>query len=211
MEEWKEKEKAREEKLKANPQGFHLEGRGYTCFICGNSTHEDGDNWYDQYGIKCLICQKAIDNGEIPANLAKDKESWYSEYDLESAFNLKGPTLRKWIKDGIIKCRTVSHYGKGVHERLFLIEDNKDFLPPKGLVKSQSVSTKKNGETWHHMEPWYRFVDPFEHLKGYKILNHLRAVPPEEMAAREAEEKKKQEERQARLEQRRLNRSKNKK
>jgi hypothetical protein len=195
-EEWKEKEKARDEKLKANPKGFHLEGAGYTCFICGGSTPE-GDNWYDEYGIKCLVCQKAIDDGEIPASLAKDKDSWYSTYDLESRFNIKAPTLRKWIRDGLIKARTVSQYGKGVHVELFLVEDNKDFLPPKKLTESQGVTEEKDGKTWHTTEKWYRFVDPVEHLKGYKIMEHLRVIPPEEMKAREEAEKKKRKEKQA--------------
>jgi Zn ribbon nucleic-acid-binding protein len=200
-EEWKEKEKARDEKLKANPKGFHLEGAGYSCFICGGGTPE-GDNWYDEYGIKCLVCQKAIDDGEIPASLAKDKDSWYSTYDLESRFNIKHFTLRKWIKEGIIKARTVSRYGEGVHVQVFLLEDNKDFLPPKDMLKSHSVKEVKDGKTWTHMEPWYRFVDPFEHLKGYGIIKHMRVVPPEEVAAREAEEKRKWEERRARRKER---------
>ncbi|GEM_PF-489136 len=197
MEEWKEKEKAREEKLKANPKGFHLEGAGYTCFICGDHTPE-GDNWYDEYGIKCLVCQKAIDAGEIPASLAKDKESWYSTYDLESRFNIKSPTLRKWVRDGIIKARTITRYGQGIHVQVFLVEDNKDFLPPKKLTESRGVSEVKDGQTWHRSEEWYKFVNPKEHLKGYKIMDHLRVVPAEEMAAREEAEKKKREEKLAR-------------
>lgn len=173
MEEWKEEEKEREEKLKANPKGFHLEGVGYTCFICGGSTSE-GDNWYDEYGIKCLICQKAIDEGEISATLAKDKDSWYTKYDIETSFNVKSPTLRSWIKKGIIKSRTVSHYGKGVHYEFFLIEDNKDFLPPKHLVESHSVKERRDGKDFYTTQPWYHFVDPQEHLKGYKILDYLK-------------------------------------
>ncbi|MDP3244389.1 MAG: hypothetical protein Q8M83_01880 [bacterium] len=173
VDEWKEKDKAREEKLKVNPKGFHLDGVGYRCAICHDSTKE-GDNWYDEFGIKCLVCQKAIDEGEIPASLAKDEDSWYSKFDLDHYFNLKGPTLRKWIKEGIIKPRTVSHYGKGVHFEFFLLEDNKELLPPKKLVESRSVKTRKNGEDWFTTEKWYRFVDPYEHLKGYKILDHLK-------------------------------------
>lgn len=179
VDEWKEKDKAREEKLKANPKGFHLDGVGYRCAICHDSTKE-GDNWYDEFGIKCLVCQKAIDEGEIPASLAKDEDVWYSKFDLDHYFNLKGPTLRKWIKEGIIKPRTVSHYGKGVHFELFLLEDNKEFLPPKKLVESRSVKTRKDGKDWFTTEKWYRFVDPYEHLKGYKILDHLKFTVAEE-------------------------------
>ncbi len=209
--EWEEKEKIRDEKLKANPKGFHLEGYGYRCFICGDSIYKEGDNWYDEYGIKCLVCQKAIDDGEISAHLAKDKDSWYSEFDLESDFNLKTPTLRKWVREGIIKARTVSYYGKGIHAQLFLIEDNKDFLPPKDILKSQMVKTRgKDGKDYYHSEKWYRFVDPFEHLKGYKIMNLMRVVPPEEMKAREEAKKKKDEERRARREERKKNKAKKK-
>jgi hypothetical protein len=174
-EEWKKKEEERAKKLEENPNGFHLEGVGYTCFICGGSTPE-GDNWYDQYGIKCLVCQKAIDAGEIPASLAKEKDSWYSKFDLEHYFNVKHHALRKWLKEGIIKARDVSYFGKGAHVQLFLIEDNKDFLPPKNLLKSQLVEEIKDGKKWHHSESWYKFVDPHEHLKGYKIMNYLQVV-----------------------------------
>ena len=198
-EEFKVTEKLRTEKLAQNPKGFHLEGRGYTCFICHDSTPE-GDNWYDKWGIKCLVCQHAIDKGEIPASLAKDKESWYSKYDFESAFNIKSPTLRKWAKEGILKSRTISHYGKGVHYELYLIKDNKDFLPPKKLIKLQSVSEEKDGQMWSLQEPWYKFVDPFEYLKGYKIMDYMRLVSPEEMTERKAKEDRKREEKQVRRE-----------
>lgn len=193
VDEWKEKEKELAARLDASPNGFILEGIGRTCSICGNGSREDG-SWYDKYGLKCLVCQKAIDVGEIPASLAKNKESWYSKYDLESAFNLTTPTLRKWVREGIIKSRIVTHYGTGVHTELFLLADNEGFLPPKRLVKSRLVTTKKDGKTWHRSEEWYKFVDPFKHLKGYKIMDHMRVIPPEEMKAREEAEKKKQEE-----------------
>jgi hypothetical protein len=200
MEEFKKHEEELAEKLKANPNGFILEGAGRRCAICHNSSREDG-SWYDKYGIKCLVCQKAIDEGEIAASLAKDEDSFYTKYDLEHLFNLKGPTLRKWVKDGLIKARNISRYGQGVHETIFLMEDNKGFLPPKKILKSHSVNEVKDGQTWTHMEPWYRFVDPFKHLKKYGIIKHMRVVPPEEMKAREEEEKRKWEEKRARREQ----------
>lgn len=210
VDEHKKKEEALAEKLKANPKGFHLEGAGYRCFICGDSTPE-GDNWYDKYGIKCLVCQKAIDEGEIPASLAKDKDSWYSKWELDDRFHLKGPTLRKWIKEGIIKARAVSNFGKGVHVELFLIEDNKGFLPPKKLVESRAVNVREKGKDWITTRNWYQFVDPFKHLKGYKIMNYMRVVPPEEMKAREEEEKKNWEEKRKKREEMRTLRTRFKK
>ncbi len=81
------------------------------------------------------------------------------------------------------------------------MRDNKNFLPPKNLLKSHSVNERKEGgKVWTHMEPWYRFVDPYKYLKKCRIMNYLRVVPPEEVKAREEEEKKKYEEKKIRRE-----------
>ncbi|MEK7612128.1 MAG: hypothetical protein AAB407_02190 [Patescibacteria group bacterium] len=169
----------RQLKLKDNPKGFQLDGVGYTCFICGCGT-QAGGNWYDKYGIKCTICQNAINRKEVPPSLAKNKESWYSKYDLESRFNLKASTIRSWIKKGILKARTITRDGESMHVQLFLIRDNRDMLPPKKLTESHMVKEVKDGKEWFHSEPWYRFVDPHEHLKGYRIMDHLRVTKGEE-------------------------------
>lgn len=188
-----EEEHQRKEKLKESPEGFILEGIGRNCAICGNSSTAEG-SWYDEYGIKCLICQDAIKRKEIPPSLAKSQENRYSKYELESYFNLSGPTLREWIEKGIINARTITRDGKKIYTQLFLIKDNKDFLPPKKLVKSQMIKETKDGKDWFSCRPWYQFIDPHEHLKGYKIMEYLRVVPTEKMKAREEEEKKKWEE-----------------
>ena len=96
------KEMKREDRLKKEPKGFSLDGVGYTCSICSGSTRRD-ESWYDKYGIKCLTCQKGINKKQIPASMAKNEEAWYSTYDLESRFNLKSPTIRKWLKSRHIK------------------------------------------------------------------------------------------------------------
>jgi hypothetical protein len=162
-------EDRRKRKLKDSPKGFHLNGEGYTCFVCGYSASNE-DSWYDKYGIKCMTCQRAIDRKEIPASIAKNRESWYSKCDLEHAFNIKPPVLRRWVEAGLLKPRHVTNNGR-VHLQLFLIKDNKDVLPPKDLVKDQAL---KVGENSFRMEPWYRFVDPWKHLKGYEIMNYMR-------------------------------------
>ncbi len=60
-----------------------------------------------------------------------------------------------------------------VHYYLFLIKGNKEFLPPKKLTGHCLVSEEKNGQTWYHSEPWYRFVDPYKWLKGYRVVNYI--------------------------------------
>jgi len=171
----------RKKKLEEFPRGYTLDGVGYSCFICGSGT-KAGENWYDKYGIKCLVCQKGIDCKEIPATLAKNKESWYTEYELKSRFNLNTKAQNAWIKNGILKARTITGPNGGTHVRLFLIKDNKDFLPPKKMTESKMVSeTKEDGAVWHKSYPWYRFVDPFEYLKDYRIMEYMQETEPEKM------------------------------
>ncbi len=170
---FKVEEDARKEKLKEFPKGFELGGRGRTCFICKDSNYGDGTNWYDKYGLKCMSCQASIDRGEIDPELIKDDKDWYSKYDLESIFNLKAPTLRSWVKQGILKERSLMGFGNRAHVRLYLIADNKDFLPPKYMVKPEIVRYEKDDKVYSTLEPWYKFVDPHEHLKGYKIMDYV--------------------------------------
>ncbi len=174
-------DKRRKRKLEANPKGFHLEGNGYTCFICGGSVSNE-ETWYDKYGIKCLICQKAIDKKIIPASAAKNKDSWYSKYDLESRFNIDRHALNRFVKRGILKPRIVPNENGRPHVQIFMIKDNKDTLPPKKLTESQTVKETKEGKDWLRIEPWYKFVDPYEQLKGYKIMDHLKVSNGEDSA-----------------------------
>jgi hypothetical protein len=160
---WKEEDERRKKKLEENPKGYHLEGR-YSCGICGSGTPE-GDNWYDEHGIKCLICQKVIDEGEVPATVASDKESWYSKYDLEDRFNLKGAALNRWIKEGILKSRTISVYGKGSHYELFLIEDNKGFCRLRKWSNRNLCVRRKTARSGHTLS---HGIDSLIHLSTLK-------------------------------------------
>lgn len=160
-------------KLKKHPRGFHLEGAGYRCFICGDSISNE-ETWYDKWGIKCLVCQKAIDKKIIPSSAAKNDKSWYSPYDLEDRFGINKHVMKRFIKENILKPRIVPASTGNPHAYLFLIKDNKDTLPQKKLTESHMVAEERDGQTWHRLEPWYRFVDPFEHLKGYKIIDYLK-------------------------------------
>lgn len=167
-----------EKRLETEPKGFALDGNGRNCAVCGEGTRED-TNWYDKWGIKCLTCQRAIDKKIIPGSIARNRDNRYSPYDLESRFGIKKPTLRKMIKEGIIKARVVPTESGHVHCYIILEKDNKELLPPKKMTESQVYPFEKDGKTWHRVEPWYRFVDPFEHLKGYKIMDYLKFVEKE--------------------------------
>jgi hypothetical protein len=170
-----EREFRYQQRLKQEPKGFHLEGQGYTCVICHNSM-SDQETWYDKHGLKCLVCQKAIDKKIIPGSVVKKTDNWYSTYDLESRFNISRHVLKRFVKEGVLKPRIVLNESGKPRVQIFLIKDNKDTLPPKKMTDSQMVKETKDGKDWYHSEPWYRFVDPIEALKGYKIINYLRVV-----------------------------------
>ncbi len=79
-----------------------------------------------------------------------------------------------FIKRGILKPRIVLNEVGNPHFYVFLIKDNKETLPPKELVESQSVQERgEDGKTWIRLEPWYRFEGSVDKVKGYKIMEYL--------------------------------------
>lgn len=166
----------RQQLLKGSPDGFHLDKPGYTCLICGWPA-SGKDSWfdkYDKYGLKCMTCQKAVNDKIIPGSVAKDKESWYTKFDLERYFNLKGAFLRRLIKQGTLKDRVIPGLTTKVHLQLFLIGDNKEVLPPKEILESRIITVTEGDQQYYTQEPWYFSNDPAEHLKGFKILDYLK-------------------------------------
>jgi len=166
------KEAERGKKLEEFPKGFHPEEAG-TCTVC-SSIEKKENLWYDKNGIKCLPCQKAIDSRIIPGTLGKKPDSYYSETELANYFNLKGKVLNSFIKDGKLTARIVSGVDKAVHIRFFLLKDNKQFLPPKRLVKSNWSKDDTSERKGYGFYPWYYFHDPKLHLENYGISEYLR-------------------------------------
>ncbi|MGG9959990.1 hypothetical protein [Ferruginibacter sp. SUN106] len=169
-----EEEWIREEKLKEFPKGYHLDENSYRCKICEGTAKGD-NSWYDKYGIKCMICQNAINEKIIPAALAKNKESWYSTDEMESYFNITGPLLNKYIKQGLIKERVILNPKNKRHLQLFLLKDNKEVLPPKKLLESRIVTVDRKGEEYLTLEYWYEYPDVklIKKLLNYGIFDCL--------------------------------------
>ncbi|PJA87317.1 MAG: hypothetical protein CO141_00120 [Candidatus Moranbacteria bacterium CG_4_9_14_3_um_filter_42_9] len=130
----------RKRKLKDHPKGFHLDdGKTYSCRICRESISNE-QTWWDEGGIKCLHCQKALDKKIIPKSVCKDDESWYATWEFDYYFKIKSPTVRKLVRQGKLKSRTVPNINGGEHFELFLIKDNIGVLPEKPesyLVKDE--------------------------------------------------------------------------
>lgn len=139
MEEVDERDKAREEKLKEHPEGFHLfDGEGYTCPICRCSM-TGTETWFDKYGQKCMKCKKNIDDGVIPPELCvfENKDMWMSNWQLKDETGLTTGSIKKCIRSGELKARSLTDNNGYVYCQVFLTEENKDFLASYLKKKSE--------------------------------------------------------------------------
>ena len=174
------KEAKLQKKLEQNPQGFHLEGKGYSCFICGVSISNE-QTWYDKFGIKCLVCQAAINKKIIPATAASNRDHWYNNLDFERSFFINRFGLRRLVKEGLLKPRIVPSESGRTHYQLFFIKDHKGVLPPKKNTDWPMVKFQKDGKDWYRSEPWFYHANPEEVLKGYKILDYIKTLKEHEI------------------------------
>lgn len=102
LDEIKGREEERKSRLKDNPKGFPLTDGRYSCGMCRHDV-PSYDNWYDEYGIKCMACQHALERKTVPLKYFKDTKSWYSLYDLKSEFGIHSQTALKYIRQGKLK------------------------------------------------------------------------------------------------------------
>ncbi len=158
------------EKLKDSPKGFSLmDGKTYNCGICHNYI-KDEQLWYDKWGKKCLACQDAVNKKVIPGKICYNDEYWYATWEFDTYFKLKSPTVRKLVRQGVLKARVVPQTGFEV----FLIKENVNVLPPKEVLKYVSMPVEGKENTFS-MTPWYEIYDPQKVLGNYKIWPYLTA------------------------------------
>jgi hypothetical protein len=169
-----EEDVRREKLLKKNPKGMHWD-EGGNCQVCGDGTTAE-NSWFDKNGLHCMLCSKAIRAKKISGAIGKKKDSWYSKIELESYFNIKGADLTKYLKTGVLINRFVEGATRKKHFQLFLIKDNKDFLPPKRLLQPRVVPVDRNGEKFFTTENWYEYADKklLKKLAKYKIIHCLK-------------------------------------
>lgn len=126
-----------EKQLEKSPQGFHLTDGPYNCLICGDRIMGE-TSWHDKHGHSCIPCRNARRKGIIPAIAYKNWDSWYRMSEFETNWGVKPPTIREFIKSGRLKARVVCSLTGRPHYYLFMIKENKGFLPPK--PKSFNIS-----------------------------------------------------------------------
>lgn len=115
-------------RLKKEPNGFPVDGN-YSCIVCQNPVNSE-NGWYDRWGPKCLLCQRAISEGVIPPFVCKDRDSWYSTWHLRSKFGFKAPTVKKLVREGALKAREILSEKGAAHEYVFLKKENPELADP---------------------------------------------------------------------------------
>jgi cytochrome c peroxidase len=113
----------RKRKLKEHPKGFHLTDGTYSCLLCHTSISGDS-SWYDEYGQKCLNCQRALNQGVIPPEAFTDRDSRYLMWELKSKFGLHSATVRKMMRNGELKARIITSENGQPYEYVFMKAEN---------------------------------------------------------------------------------------
>ncbi|MFA5061960.1 MAG: hypothetical protein WC526_02350 [Patescibacteria group bacterium] len=124
-----EEEVERKRRLKYEPKGFHLNDGTYNCGICGTSVSGDSC-WYDKFGIKCMICQRAINKHIIPGSLCY-KDTWYKIWELEHYYDLDSSAVRQLLREGKLKARIIPRENGRPYFYLFIIRENQGVLHKK--------------------------------------------------------------------------------
>lgn len=164
-----------QQKLEDRPNGFAINGKKYSCQLCGNGNDEN-KCWYDHFGLKCMACQSAVNKGIVPGEIVSNHELFYTEFNLDDYFDLKGKDLKDWIKKGLLKPRIIPRSdGKGKHYQVFLVSDHRGFLPPIALMRIGGlVEYEENGKVFVRSSKWHEHVNPFEYLKDYTIMKYMK-------------------------------------
>lgn len=140
-------EAARAKRLKDEPDGFALDGT-WTCRVCRNSL-KDHNGWYDKYGMKCKLCQKALDDGIIPSFIFLNEDSYFTMWSMKYYFDLKHQTVKKMMKEGQLIAREILNEQGGVHEYVFLKKENPHCIRRYNAVrKSYDRNRKKKADAW---------------------------------------------------------------
>ena len=113
------KEAEKKRRLKKEPEGFHITDGEYNCLICHRQVTGE-ESWYDKWGCKCLLCQKAVKEGLVPGFVCRDSDSWYTMWQLKDKFGLAHQTAKKLVREGKLKARIVPYADGKPYEYVFL-------------------------------------------------------------------------------------------
>ena len=125
--------KLRLKKSKKKTIPLEDDGSIYNCLICHRQITGKEGCW-DPDGQRCLDCQRALENKLIPKYVLKDRDSWYTDWELKSEFNIHPSTMRKLVREKKLKARLLTDKNGGVYEYVFIKKENpniKDYARAK--------------------------------------------------------------------------------
>jgi hypothetical protein len=137
---------ARKKRLEKEPDGYVPEG-GFSCYVCRNRA-----TWYNKHGMVCEFCRVALDEGVIPDFVPKEHKSYFKSWQIKSTFKVTHATMKKYIKEGILKPRIILGENGRVHEYIFLKKENLNLIDRDGPArksydrKMRKVHARRNRE-----------------------------------------------------------------
>ena len=141
------REAVRNKRLENEPEGFSIDGT-YTCKACGSSM-ANSNGWYDKHGMKCLLCQKALNDGVIPSFIFVNDNSFFKMWQMKDYFELRHQTVKKMIREGELVAREILNDQGKVHEYIFLKKENPRCINRYDAVrKSYDRNHAKKSRVW---------------------------------------------------------------
>lgn len=134
-------ENMRKRRLEKEPKGFFLqvdEGP-LNCMVCKELT-PGNKIWWDLNGIKCVDCQRNIEEGIIPAEICNDDKLWIREWQFQGGYSIHGSTRRKLEREGFLKSRILKRQDGTEYCKVYLVTENQEFL--KKYPKKPSIDIK---------------------------------------------------------------------
>ncbi|MDE2026693.1 MAG: hypothetical protein KGJ07_09475, partial [Patescibacteria group bacterium] len=134
------RDNARQERLKAEPEGFLLEADGYyNCKICYDG-HYGNESWWNLDGIRCVDCWRNIKEGVIPslkAHLFDNDDEWFTTSQLKSRYNVHPASAKKLRREGLLHGRDLKRASGSIYETVYLVSENKEFIKKYPPVKKE--------------------------------------------------------------------------
>lgn len=122
------------ERLKTEPDGFPITYGIYDCNLCRRSMR-DNEGWYDQYGLKCPLCRKAVDEGIVPGSAVLDDKTWFSVTQLSTKYGWHHTTVQAKARSGELKARIVKNLDSKPYLYVFLKNENTQLVEEEFEVK----------------------------------------------------------------------------
>lgn len=110
-----------DKKLTSKPEGFDLDDY-YSCVICSKIVGS-GYGWYDKLGPKCMLCQKAVNEGVIPEIVCLKRNSWLALWEVRQ-LGFHSMVIKKLIRRRKLKAKIIRNEKDEICFYVFIKKEN---------------------------------------------------------------------------------------